>query len=72
MYNLRLMELLVIGVILLFLIGVPVIVVAVVMTTGRKRAEPPVASNLIPCPDCGHGCSQKTDRCPECGRPLDV
>lgn len=30
----------------------------------------PVATNLVPCPDCGHLVSKRAAACPRCGAPI--
>ena len=62
------LELIILGLLCLFTIGVPVLVVVVLQLTKGKRAT---RQSAIPCPHCGM-LAEPTNCCPHCGNPMNV
>jgi hypothetical protein len=75
-FSLGIIELVIIALVLLFLVGVPVVVVCLVVGTSRRSGPPNVQygdappPDLVACPDCGHSVSRRAESCPNCGAPI--
>lgn len=76
MFGLGIIELVIIAVVLLFLVGVPIVVVCATVGVSRRSAPPTAhygdapSPNLMTCPDCGHDVSRRAESCPNCGAPV--
>lgn len=58
---------LIIGMLCLVMVGVPVIIIAVVLSVNRKGVQ----NAAKPCPKCGM-LAPEHGFCPHCGAPMDV
>lgn len=64
-------ELMILGVIALFVVGVPVVVIVAVLASAKGRGTHLHSmQSLVPCPDCGRALSPLAETCPNCGRPM--
>ena len=70
MFGLGIWDLVMLVVALAILAGI-VAAIAFAVYLLVRRTQPPMAGNLLACPECGGGVSRLANACPHCGRPLE-